>query len=99
MDCSTVVRIKTLHISSPILAAKSPFFYKVTPPPPPPACSSTIALHFFSIKYMDVNFFHLSTLTFFCLFSIKINHVIFISFVKIINILNCNNNLFIYYFH
>ena len=29
MDCSTVVRIKTLHISSPILAAKSPFFYKV----------------------------------------------------------------------
>ncbi|KAL6311550.1 hypothetical protein AAG906_005162 [Vitis piasezkii] len=29
MDCSTVVRIKTLHISSPILAAKSPFFYKL----------------------------------------------------------------------
>ena len=29
MDCSTVVRVKTLHISSPILAAKSPFFYKV----------------------------------------------------------------------
>lgn len=24
-----VVRFKTLHISSPILAAKSPFFYKV----------------------------------------------------------------------
>lgn len=29
MDCSTVVRVKTLHISSPILAAKSPFFYKL----------------------------------------------------------------------
>lgn len=29
MDCSIVVRVKTLHISSPILAAKSPFFYKV----------------------------------------------------------------------
>lgn len=29
MDCSTVQRVKTLHISSPILAAKSPFFYKV----------------------------------------------------------------------
>lgn len=29
MDSSTVVRVKTLHISSPILAAKSPFFYKV----------------------------------------------------------------------
>lgn len=29
MDCSTVLRVKTLHISSPILAAKSPFFYKV----------------------------------------------------------------------
>jgi hypothetical protein len=29
MDFSTVVRVKTLHISSPILAAKSPFFYKV----------------------------------------------------------------------
>lgn len=29
MDCSTVVRVKTIHISSPILAAKSPFFYKV----------------------------------------------------------------------
>ncbi|PPS00885.1 hypothetical protein GOBAR_AA19786 [Gossypium barbadense] len=28
MDCSTVLRVKTLHISSPILAAKSPFFYK-----------------------------------------------------------------------
>ncbi|XP_076924964.1 BTB/POZ domain-containing protein POB1-like isoform X2 [Bidens hawaiensis] len=27
MECSTVVRVKTLHISSPILAAKSPFFY------------------------------------------------------------------------
>jgi hypothetical protein len=72
MDCSTVVRVKTLHISSPILAAKSPFFYKVNPPPPPSCVVvlkdnyiiSTIALHFFSIKYMDVNFFHLSTLTF-----------------------------------
>lgn len=29
MDCSTALRVKTLHISSPILAAKSPFFYKV----------------------------------------------------------------------
>ncbi|GAB4861648.1 Boi protein [Ancistrocladus abbreviatus] len=29
MDCSTVVTVKTLHISSPILAAKSPFFYKL----------------------------------------------------------------------
>lgn len=29
MDCSTVVRVKTLYISSPILAAKSPFFYKL----------------------------------------------------------------------
>ncbi|KAL5571539.1 hypothetical protein UlMin_021136 [Ulmus minor] len=29
MNCSTVVRVKTLHISSPILAAKSPFFYKL----------------------------------------------------------------------
>ncbi|XP_076890737.1 BTB/POZ domain-containing protein POB1-like isoform X1 [Bidens hawaiensis] len=29
MECSTVVRVKTLHISSPILAAKSPFFYKL----------------------------------------------------------------------
>lgn len=29
MDCSTVLRVKTLHISSPILAAKSPYFYKV----------------------------------------------------------------------
>lgn len=29
MDCTTVVRVKTLHISSPILAAKSPFFYKL----------------------------------------------------------------------
>ncbi|XP_021887816.1 BTB/POZ domain-containing protein POB1-like [Carica papaya] len=29
MDCSTVQRVKTLHISSPILAAKSPFFYKL----------------------------------------------------------------------
>ena len=28
-DCSTVLRVKTLHISSPILAAKSPFFYKL----------------------------------------------------------------------
>ncbi|GLT54944.1 hypothetical protein SLA2020_281020 [Shorea laevis] len=29
MDCATVLRVKTLHISSPILAAKSPFFYKL----------------------------------------------------------------------
>ncbi|CAN1189591.1 BTB/POZ domain-containing protein POB1 [Linum perenne] len=28
MDCSTVLRVNTIHISSPILAAKSPFFYK-----------------------------------------------------------------------
>ncbi|KAJ4884898.1 BTB/POZ domain-containing protein POB1 [Raphanus sativus] len=29
MDCSKVVRVIELHISSPILAAKSPFFYKL----------------------------------------------------------------------
>ncbi|KAL8208084.1 hypothetical protein R6Q57_007496 [Mikania cordata] len=29
MECSTILRVKTLHISSPILAAKSPFFYKL----------------------------------------------------------------------
>ncbi|KAJ4711966.1 BTB/POZ domain-containing protein POB1-like [Melia azedarach] len=29
LDCSTLIRVKTLHISSPILAAKSPFFYKL----------------------------------------------------------------------
>nr|GMD94929.1 BTB/POZ domain-containing protein POB1-like isoform X1 [Ipomoea batatas]GMD98712.1 BTB/POZ domain-containing protein POB1-like isoform X1 [Ipomoea batatas] len=29
MDCSNVLRVKTIHISSPILAAKSPFFYKL----------------------------------------------------------------------
>ncbi|XVF13029.1 hypothetical protein REPUB_Repub08aG0172200 [Reevesia pubescens] len=29
MDGSTVLRVKTIHISSPILAAKSPFFYKL----------------------------------------------------------------------
>lgn len=29
MDCSTVIRVKTVHISSPILAARSPFFYKL----------------------------------------------------------------------
>ncbi|KAF8412162.1 hypothetical protein HHK36_000120 [Tetracentron sinense] len=29
MDCSAAIRVKTLHISSPILAAKSPFFYKL----------------------------------------------------------------------
>ncbi|KAK4746466.1 hypothetical protein SAY87_012778 [Trapa incisa] len=29
MDSSTILRVKTLHISSPILAAKSPFFYKL----------------------------------------------------------------------
>jgi len=29
MDFSAVLRVETIHISSPILAAKSPFFYKV----------------------------------------------------------------------
>ncbi|XP_077212635.1 BTB/POZ domain-containing protein POB1-like isoform X1 [Tasmannia lanceolata] len=29
MECSTVLRVKTIHISSPILAAKSPYFYKL----------------------------------------------------------------------
>ncbi|KAM7491454.1 hypothetical protein LguiA_034375 [Lonicera macranthoides] len=29
MDDPTVLRVKTIHISSPILAAKSPFFYKL----------------------------------------------------------------------
>nr|XP_027083320.1 BTB/POZ domain-containing protein POB1-like [Coffea arabica] len=29
MDCSTVLHVRTIHISSPILAAKSPFFYKL----------------------------------------------------------------------
>ncbi|GJW82197.1 hypothetical protein Tco_0146172 [Tanacetum coccineum] len=29
MECSTVVRVETLHISSPILAARSLFFYKL----------------------------------------------------------------------
>ncbi|GLU05908.1 hypothetical protein SLE2022_229810 [Rubroshorea leprosula] len=29
MDCSTVLRVRNIHISSPILAAKSPFFYKL----------------------------------------------------------------------
>ncbi|XP_021748398.1 BTB/POZ domain-containing protein POB1-like [Chenopodium quinoa] len=29
MECSTIVNVQTLHISSPILAAKSPFFYKL----------------------------------------------------------------------
>lgn len=29
MEFSTVLRVKTIHISSPILAAKSPFFYKL----------------------------------------------------------------------
>lgn len=29
MDSSRILRVRTLHISSPILAAKSPFFYKV----------------------------------------------------------------------
>ncbi|KAF5947206.1 hypothetical protein HYC85_013163 [Camellia sinensis] len=32
VECSTVIRVKTIHISSPILAAKSPFFYKVRTP-------------------------------------------------------------------
>ncbi|GAB2224124.1 hypothetical protein Drorol1_Dr00004871 [Drosera rotundifolia] len=29
MDCSSVLRVKTLHISSPFLAAKRPFFHKL----------------------------------------------------------------------
>ncbi|KAL9228884.1 hypothetical protein vseg_004415 [Gypsophila vaccaria] len=29
MECTPVLRVQTLHISSPILAAKSPFFYKL----------------------------------------------------------------------
>ncbi|XP_039011556.1 BTB/POZ domain-containing protein At2g46260-like [Hibiscus syriacus] len=29
IDCSTVLRVNTMHVSSPILAAKSPFFYKL----------------------------------------------------------------------
>ncbi|RWR80254.1 BTB/POZ domain-containing protein POB1 isoform X1 [Cinnamomum micranthum f. kanehirae] len=29
MDCSTVLKVKSIHISSPILAAKSPYFYKL----------------------------------------------------------------------
>ncbi|XP_059285504.1 BTB/POZ domain-containing protein POB1-like isoform X2 [Lycium ferocissimum] len=29
MDSSTALRLRTIHISSPILAAKSPFFYKL----------------------------------------------------------------------
>eukprot|EP00252_Welwitschia_mirabilis_P016686 TRINITY_DN3694_c0_g1_i2.p1 TRINITY_DN3694_c0_g1~~TRINITY_DN3694_c0_g1_i2.p1 ORF type:complete len:576 (-),score=106.85 TRINITY_DN3694_c0_g1_i2:162-1889(-) len=29
MDCSTVLKVRTIHISSAILAAKSPFFYKL----------------------------------------------------------------------
>ncbi|GLT48152.1 hypothetical protein SLA2020_217930 [Shorea laevis] len=29
MECSTVLRVRNIHISSPILAAKSPFFYKL----------------------------------------------------------------------
>ncbi|KAK8658055.1 hypothetical protein V6N13_036270 [Hibiscus sabdariffa] len=29
VDCSKIIRVKTIHISSPILAAKSPFFYKL----------------------------------------------------------------------
>lgn len=32
MDSSRILRVRTLHISSPILAAKSPFFYKVPLP-------------------------------------------------------------------
>ena len=31
LDCFSVKRVRELHISSPILAAKSPFFYKVNP--------------------------------------------------------------------
>ncbi|XP_074279725.1 BTB/POZ domain-containing protein POB1-like isoform X2 [Silene latifolia] len=29
MECTPILRVQTLHISSPILAAKSPFFYKL----------------------------------------------------------------------
>ncbi|KAD7116976.1 hypothetical protein E3N88_04244 [Mikania micrantha] len=29
MECLKIVRVKTLHISSPILASRSPFFYKL----------------------------------------------------------------------
>lgn len=29
MDCPPILTVKTIHISSPILAAKSPFFYKL----------------------------------------------------------------------
>ncbi|XP_021820516.1 BTB/POZ domain-containing protein POB1-like isoform X2 [Prunus avium] len=29
MDCATVLKVNTIHVSSPILAAKSPFFYKL----------------------------------------------------------------------
>lgn len=29
MDCSAILRVETVHVSSTILAAKSPFFYKV----------------------------------------------------------------------
>ncbi|KAE8662688.1 BTB/POZ domain-containing protein [Hibiscus syriacus] len=29
IDCSTVLRVNIVHVSSPILAAKSPFFYKL----------------------------------------------------------------------
>lgn len=29
MDCTAVLHVRTIHISSPILAAKSPFFYKL----------------------------------------------------------------------
>lgn len=28
-DSPRIIKVETLHISSPILAAKSPFFYKV----------------------------------------------------------------------
>ncbi|XP_050150219.1 BTB/POZ domain-containing protein POB1-like isoform X2 [Malus sylvestris] len=29
LDCHTVIKVRTLHVSSPILAARSPFFYKL----------------------------------------------------------------------
>lgn len=49
MECSTVVRVKTLHISSPILAAKSPFFYKVN--------LMTKCVHVFEILHLVICIF------------------------------------------
>lgn len=45
MDHSTVVNVKELHISSPILAAKSPFFYKV----------SSLEPYWFLLVYVSCN--------------------------------------------